>query len=94
MKSIIKYASIAALVSSEQLFDIKSESVVHTSQYGSFKAPGLKAADIDDRWHDVKTIVEENGYKFESHEVVTSDGYILTMHRIPSGVKNAPVVLL
>jgi lysosomal acid lipase/cholesteryl ester hydrolase len=38
--------------------------------------------------------VEENGFKFETHSVITNDGYILTLHRIQSGKKNAPVVLL
>jgi hypothetical protein len=28
-------------------------------------------------------IVQENGFKFEEHNVTTEDGYILTMHRIP-----------
>ncbi|XP_055901809.1 lipase 3-like [Eupeodes corollae] len=29
------------------------------------------------------SLVEKHGYPFEEHEVQTSDGYILTMHRIP-----------
>ncbi|VEN37645.1 unnamed protein product [Callosobruchus maculatus] len=36
----------------------------------------------------VTTYVEKQGYPLESHEVVTEDGYILTVHRIPHGVKN------
>jgi len=39
-------------------------------------------ADIDDRKHNVQQVVEENGFKFEEHKVTTSDGYILTVHRI------------
>ena len=31
----------------------------------------------------IKEIVEHHGYLFESHEVTTEDGYILTLHRIP-----------
>jgi len=31
----------------------------------------------------IKEIVEHHGYLFESHEVITEDGYILTLHRIP-----------
>ena len=54
--------------------------------------------DIDDRNHDVKTIVTENGFGFEEHTVTTEDGYILTLHRVLSGTKpmpkDAPVVLL
>lgn len=28
-------------------------------------------------------MIKSHGYPFESHEVVTGDGYVLTMHRIP-----------
>ena len=42
----------------------------------------------------IKEIVERHGYLFESHEVTTEDGYILTLHRIPgknfSSVWNFP----
>lgn len=31
-----------------------------------------------------KDIVEENGFKFDKYEVVTDDGYILTLFRIRS----------
>jgi len=31
------------------------------------------------------TIMEQAGYNFESHEVITEDGYILTMHRVNKG---------
>ena len=48
-------------------------------------------ADIDDRKHTIKQIVEENGFIFEEHNTITEDGYILTMHRIPK--PNAPVMI-
>ena len=51
------------------------------------------SANIDDRKHNVKQIVEENGFTFEEHQVTTEDGYILTLHRIP-GKKGAPAVIL
>ncbi|KAL0892712.1 hypothetical protein ABMA27_014429 [Loxostege sticticalis] len=34
---------------------------------------------------DVPGLVSKYGYPIESHEVVTPDGYILTLHRIPHG---------
>jgi pimeloyl-ACP methyl ester carboxylesterase len=47
---------------------------------------------------DMVTIVQERGYPIETHYVTTSDGYILTMFRIPYGKKStisggAPVIL-
>ena len=30
------------------------------------------------------------GYTLETHEVITEDGYILTMHRIPRGRERNP----
>ena len=32
----------------------------------------------------VTSLITYHGYNFEEHEVITSDGYILTIHRIPS----------
>jgi hypothetical protein len=40
-------------------------------------------ANYDDRFKDISEIVRENGYKFEEHKVITEDGYILKLHRIP-----------
>jgi lysosomal acid lipase/cholesteryl ester hydrolase len=48
--------------------------------------------DFDDRYHDAKQIVEENGLPFESHTVTTSDGFKLGLHRIANPGK--PVVFL
>lgn len=35
--------------------------------------------------HQQQNLVNSNGYPFEDHEVVSEDGYILTLHRIPRG---------
>jgi hypothetical protein len=40
----------------------------------------------------VPQLISEKGYPIETHDVVTADGYILTMHRIPR--HGAPAVLL
>ena len=40
----------------------------------------------------VPQLIEEKGYPVQAHDVVTADGYILTMHRIPR--PGAPAVLL
>ena len=58
-------------------------------RHKKYKKKGFK-----EKKHDVKQIIEENGFKFESHSTTTADGYILTMHRIPGAKKGAPVVLL
>jgi len=44
--------------------------------------PPKSAAD-DDAFKSVKQICKENGYAVEEHKVTTSDGYILTLFRIP-----------
>ena len=33
-------------------------------------------------------MVQSFGYPIEEHEVITQDGYILKLHRIPHGLKN------
>ena len=44
-------------------------------------------------------LIESHGYHVEEHEVITEDGYILTLHRIPpkksllSNEKRPPVFL-
>jgi pimeloyl-ACP methyl ester carboxylesterase len=47
---------------------------------------------------DMIAIVSEKGYVIETHYVTTSDGYILTMFRIPFGKKSSrlggPPILL
>jgi lysosomal acid lipase/cholesteryl ester hydrolase len=48
-------------------------------------------AAIDDRFHSIETIITENGFEFEQHEVTTLDGYILTLHRIPGN--GSPILL-
>lgn len=39
----------------------------------------------NDRRKNAKEIIQGHGYSFEEHQVLTSDGYILTVFRIPSG---------
>ena len=43
-----------------------------------------------------KNIVEENGFRFQSHQTETEDGYVLTMYRIrdKKTEDGAPVVFL
>ena len=36
-------------------------------------------------------MIAKMGYPSETHEVLTEDGYILQMHRIPFGKKSPPV---
>ena len=36
----------------------------------------------EDAFRTIREMVEVRGYKFEEHEVITSDGYILTLHRV------------
>lgn len=40
-----------------------------------------------DDYLDVPQIIKRHGYPSESHVIVTEDGYLLTLHRIP-GTKN------
>jgi len=42
---------------------------------------------------DMVTLVTERGYPIETHHVTTSDGYILTMFRIPSGKQQESKVM-
>lgn len=43
-------------------------------------------------------LIEQNGYKSETHYITTEDGYILTYHRIPHGINrtniNAPAAII
>ncbi|CAH1159869.1 unnamed protein product [Phaedon cochleariae] len=55
----------------------------------------------DTRLNRTRILIEGNGYPFESHEVTSASGYILSLHRIPSGIKKGqatsskrPVVLI
>ena len=51
-----------------------------------------------DYYKTFQEVVEENGFKFESHEVQTEDGYILTVFRVMNADvaagKKAPVVFM
>lgn len=54
---------------------------------------------IDNIPTNVPDMVRSYGYKIEEHSIVSQDGYITTLHRIPHGLSNnatgdKPVVLL
>ncbi len=51
------------------------------------------AADLTSTYRDVTELIDFWGYDVEEHVVLTDDGYILTMHRIPSSVEVAEVDL-
>eukprot|EP00743_Colponemidia_sp_Colp-15_P008789 GILK01009590.1.p1 GENE.GILK01009590.1~~GILK01009590.1.p1 ORF type:complete len:421 (+),score=59.40 GILK01009590.1:23-1264(+) len=54
--------------------------------FGATAQPSLRGNKVDgDIYRDVAALVQTKGYPFESHETVTDDGYILTLHRIPKG---------
>ena len=40
----------------------------------------------DDFYRDFESIVVENGFQFEQQSVVTKDGYILQLFRIPGKI--------
>ena len=40
-------------------------------------------AEVNDADLSIEEIVKHHGYFFETHEVITDDGYILSLHRIP-----------
>ncbi|XP_025266697.1 lipase 1 [Camponotus floridanus] len=46
-----------------------------------------------DSIHDTPEMIRKAGYLVESHVVMTEDGYLLTLHRIPSGNDSLPVLL-
>lgn len=39
-------------------------------------------------------MIRKEGYPAEAHVVLTDDGYLLTMHRIPAANVNSPTVFL
>jgi len=65
----------------------------------AFLATFLLAAGNPEEKMDVPGVIRHWGYKAETHEAITKDGYILTLHRIPHGKrsfakKKRPVVFL
>ena len=71
------------------IFAILSLAVMSVEMAGlSFHTDdALSKFDMQDAHKSIKQIVEDAGFLFEKHTVVTSDGYILTVFRIP-GMKN------
>ncbi|KAJ9595451.1 hypothetical protein L9F63_013362, partial [Diploptera punctata] len=60
---------------------------------------GLDKSTVEDGLLTTPQLIKKYGYPVEAHEVVTADGYILTLHRIPysrhsPGPEHRPVVLL
>jgi len=55
-----------------------------------------RSTDISDRYLTVEQIVTKRGYQFETHQVTTTDGYILKLHRVinPIRKKRKPVLLV
>ena len=53
-----------------------------------------------DEYSDTPTLIQSKGYQAQEHQVITDDGYILKIHRIPFGktsnnsTKKRPVALL
>ncbi|XP_046395142.1 lipase 3-like [Ischnura elegans] len=61
--------------------------------------PNIQADNLPDVYLKTPDLIRYHGYAVEEHEVVTKDGYYLTMHRIPYGIgqtptKGKPVVFL
>jgi len=50
-----------------------------------------EAVNLPEEFLPTPELIKYWGYPVESHEAVTSDGYILTLHRIPHGKKNSTV---
>ncbi|XP_063913713.1 lipase 1-like isoform X2 [Zophobas morio] len=68
-------------------------SIVLINYFGKFKIKHPFAS------LNVQEIIQEYGYPVEVHNVVTEDGYVLTLHRIPHGRENLsrkrkPILLL
>jgi len=64
----------------------KSE-IKFESRLDKLAEEGFRDANDDD----TPLMIAKMGYPAETHEVVTEDGYILAMHRIPFGKKSPPV---
>ncbi|CAF0748629.1 unnamed protein product [Brachionus calyciflorus] len=65
---------------------------------GFFLDPGIEAGSDIDEYINTTTLIESKGYIAEEHDLITQDGYILSINRIINpNVKNntgRPVVLL
>ena len=55
----------------DHLFD-NSITFIHSQYHKGF----------DDRFHDVRQIVQENGFGYERYNIPTKDGYILGLDRV------------
>lgn len=78
-----------------------AEFVVRDIVRGVPLKPSASASQVEDALLDVPDLIRKYGYPAEVHEVITEDGYILGVHRIPRGRNETkdpnvvkPVILL
>ena len=56
-----------------------------TNKFKELRKYSDPSQDIDE-WKSVKAICNENGFNYEEFSVVTEDGYILSLMRIPGKI--------
>lgn len=80
-------AHLNAMLSKETVEYLESLDIPpHTQRYLDFLERKEKGLLHDDAFKTITQIANENGFKCESHQVVTEDGYILGIYRIPGAL--------